>query len=85
MSPVVAGAILMVLAAFGFSGMNALVRLAAGELHPFQVAFLRFFFGACFLVPWLIRLGGWRSQRTRFAHTASLRDDGNGSALVFVA
>ena len=63
MSPVVAGAILMVLAAFGFSGMNALVRLAAGELHPFQVAFLRFFFGACFLVPWLIRLGGWRSQR----------------------
>ncbi len=63
LSPAVAGAILMVLAALGFSGMNALVRVAAGELHPFQVAFLRFFFGACFALPWLVRLGGWRSQR----------------------
>ncbi len=64
MSPAFAGAMFMVLAALGFSGMNVLVRLAAAELHPFQVAFLRFLFGACFAVPWLLRQGGgWRSQR----------------------
>ena len=62
-SPAVAGALLMVLAALGFSGMNALVRLASDELHPFQVAFLRFLFGALFILPWLIPQGGWRTQR----------------------
>ena len=54
----------MVVAALGFSGLNVLVRLATDELHPFQVAFLRFFFGACFAVPWLLyQGGGWRTQR----------------------
>ena len=56
----------MVVAALGFSGLNVLVRLATDELHPFQVAFLRFFFGACFAVPWLLyQGGGWRTQRLR--------------------
>ena len=64
-SPAAAGAVLMILAALGFSGMNTLVRIAAGELHPFQVAFIRFFFGVCLVAPWLLlrQSGGWRTQR----------------------
>lgn len=65
MSSMVRGALLMTGAAFGFAIMLVLVRQISAELHPFQIAFLRFGFGVIFLMPWLLRRGaaGWRTAR----------------------
>ena len=52
-------------AALGFAVMLVLVRYISVELHPFQIAFLRYGFGVLFLMPWLLRRGaiGWRTAR----------------------
>lgn len=50
-------------AAFGFSLMNVAIREAAQELSPLQVAFLRNFFAAITLMPWLVA-GGFSALRT---------------------
>lgn len=56
--PLVARAMAWMLLAVGlFSLTMVLVRLAAGVLHPFQIAFLRAFFGFLILLPWLSRTG----------------------------
>ena len=54
---------LMLLAALGFSFMNVLIRWTSSELHPFQIAFFRNFFGLVFMLPWLIKFG-YRSFKT---------------------
>lgn len=45
--------------------MNILIRYAAVELHPIQIAFFRNLFALCFVLPWLFRhgLGGLKTQR----------------------
>lgn len=53
----------MLLAALGFSFMNVLIRWTSNELHPFQIAFFRNFFGLVFMLPWLIKFG-YRSFKT---------------------
>jgi len=53
----------MTAAAFGFSLMNVGIREAAEELSPLQVAFLRNFFAAITLMPWLAA-GGFSALRT---------------------
>ena len=69
----VLSALLMVSAACVFAGMSAVIRYAGQNLHPFEVAFFRSFFGLVFALPWLVRAGlsglktkrlwlyGWRS------------------------
>ncbi len=57
-------ALLMVLAAFFFAAMTALIRLGSDELHPFQIAFFRNLFGLMFMLPWLFR-GGLSVLRTK--------------------
>ena len=47
----------MTAAAFFFSIMNYLVRLAGQELNPIEVAFFRNFFALLFMLPWLLRVG----------------------------
>lgn len=61
----VRGALYMVLAAFGFSLMNMFIRVAAVELHPFQIAFFRNVFALLFMLPWLVSTGlsGLHTQR----------------------
>lgn len=65
------GCLYITLAGALFSIMLSVVRLAAAELHPFEIAFFRFFFGALFMVPYILRhsSGGadnvWRSNRMR--------------------
>ena len=61
----VQGALFMTVAAFGFSVMNLLVRLATAELHPFEVAFFRNLFALLFTLPWLagVGLAGLRTAR----------------------
>ncbi|MBI3507074.1 MAG: DMT family transporter [Proteobacteria bacterium] len=53
----VQGAILMTVAAFGFAGMNVLIRALTFELHPFQISFFRVLIGLVFMMPWLLRVG----------------------------
>ncbi|MDF2095564.1 DMT family transporter [Aquibaculum arenosum] len=59
----IAAALYMSAAAFGFSLMNVAIREAAQELSPLQVAFLRNFFAALTLMPWLVA-GGFSALRT---------------------
>lgn len=51
----VQGALLMTLGCFGFSAMNILIRYAAAELDPLQIAFFRNFFALLLMLPWLAR------------------------------
>ncbi len=58
------GALYMTAAAFFFSIMNYLVRLAALELEPIEVAFFRNLFAHLFMLPWLLRVG-WSGLATK--------------------
>jgi drug/metabolite transporter (DMT)-like permease len=51
------GIILMVLSTVAFSGMHALIRYVSVDVHPFQIAFFRSFFGLIVFAPWIIRHG----------------------------
>jgi drug/metabolite transporter (DMT)-like permease len=53
----VRGAILMVVAATFFAGMNIIIRALTFELHPFQVSFMRILVGVAFMLPWVFRAG----------------------------
>ncbi len=59
------GALLMTAAAFCFAIMNVLVRLAAEELDPLQIAFLRNFFALAFMLPLVAKAGqaGFKTER----------------------
>jgi drug/metabolite transporter (DMT)-like permease len=59
------GAIYMSLAALCFTVMNVLIREAATELHPLQIAFLRNIFALTAMLPWLWHVGfeGLRTRR----------------------
>lgn len=47
----------MTVAAFFFSIMNYLVRIAGQEINPIEVAFFRNLFALLFMLPWLLRVG----------------------------
>ncbi len=50
-------AIWMTLAGAAFATMGGLIKFAAQDLHPFEVAFFRCFFGLVWMAPWLLRYG----------------------------
>jgi drug/metabolite transporter (DMT)-like permease len=37
--------------------MNVLIRVAARDMHPFEVAFFRCLFGLAFMLPWIVKGG----------------------------
>ena len=51
------GIALMLVSTLGFAIMHALIRHVSAELHPFQIAFFRNFFGIFVLLPWFLRYG----------------------------
>lgn len=57
MSPTFRGIILISISTVGFTTMHMMVRLLSGELHPFQIAFFRNFFGLIVFLPVLLRHG----------------------------
>lgn len=61
----VQGALYMTGAAACFATMNALIRVAAAELDPIQIAFFRNLFALLFMMPWLVHVGaeGLRTKR----------------------
>lgn len=59
-----AAAMLITVAALLFSMLHSLVRQITADLHPFEVAFLRFGFSLIFILPWMPRSGaGLRTSR----------------------
>jgi len=66
LSDPVQGALYMTGAALCFAIMNALIRFAAVELHPLQIAFLRNFFALVFMLPWLAGVGVQALRTERF-------------------
>jgi drug/metabolite transporter (DMT)-like permease len=48
-----------------FALLNVFTLIPAQHLNPYVMAFLRYFFGALFLVPIVMRLGLYRSLHTR--------------------
>lgn len=48
-----------------FALLNVFTLIPAQHLNPYVMAFLRYFFGALFLVPFVMRLGVYRSLHTR--------------------
>ncbi|MBN8195547.1 DMT family transporter [Thalassospira povalilytica] len=59
------GALLMITAALCFAAMAVLIRYVTRDVHPFEAAFFRNFFGLLPMVPWLIGngLGGLKTER----------------------
>ncbi len=58
------GCAMMLLSTVFFAAMHGCVRVVSRDIHPFEVAFFRCFFGLLMLAPWL--LGSARaSLRTR--------------------
>jgi drug/metabolite transporter (DMT)-like permease len=54
----------MALSTVAFVTMHAAVRDISQDMHPFEVAFFRQFFGIFALAPWFIRYG-WAPLRTK--------------------
>ncbi len=63
--PVLRGMALIVISTLGFSGMHSVIRgLGKEDLHPFEIAFFRNFFGLLVLAPLFMRhgVGALRTQ-----------------------
>lgn len=61
----VRGALWLLAAGIFLSAMGVFIKMAAAELHPFQIAFFRAFFGLCIVAPFALRhgLGTVRTSR----------------------
>ena len=75
------GGVLMLTAAATSSIMIACVRYISADLHGFQVAFFRMFFGFVFFLPVLIRYG-IEPMRTRRFGLHALRSVFHASAML---
>ncbi len=55
----------MIASTVAFAGMHALIRYVSDDVHPFQIAFFRSFFGLVVFAPWIVRsgLGVFATQR----------------------
>ncbi len=59
------GALWMIAASAAFAAMNGSIRHISADVHPFEIAFFRNFFGLVFMLPWLMRagLGALKTER----------------------
>jgi len=62
--PNVQGALWLLAAGVFLSAMGVFIKAASAELHPFQVAFFRAFFGFLIIAPFALK-GGFASVKTR--------------------
>ena len=53
----VRGALWITLANLFFAAMAGIIRHVTADMHPFQIAFFRAFFGLILMAPWFLRLG----------------------------
>ncbi len=59
------GALWMTTGAGFFAIVTGMIRYLSEDLHPFEIAFFRNFFGLMFMVPWLMRVGLMRLRTRR--------------------
>jgi drug/metabolite transporter (DMT)-like permease len=78
---VLRGALLMAAAAVMFAIMHGSVRWVSAEIHPFEVAFFRNFFGFLVLIPWFATQGLGPLRTKRFG-LHMLRASSNVVAMV---
>lgn len=71
--PYLRGVALMLAATLFFTGMLVLVRQVAEDLHPFEIAFFRNFFGLVILLPIVARVG-WVAFQTKRLHVHAVRN-----------
>ncbi|MBL6958547.1 MAG: DMT family transporter [Rhodospirillales bacterium] len=64
-----------------FTGNHVIVKLIAGEVHPFEIAFFRCAFGLLFLVPWFLH-GGMAKMRTSRIKLFAFRGFLNAIAMM---
>lgn len=65
-TPVMRGIILMIASTVCFSAMHAAISYLSSELHPFQIAFFRNFFGLLVFLPVVYRSGFGFLRTERF-------------------
>ncbi len=78
----VRGTLWMVLAAFVFAQMNALIKYVGHDLHGFEVAFFRALFGFVSLLPVIVSAGGARVFRTDNLKMHGLRALSGGFTML---
>ncbi len=78
---VLAGIALMIASTVGFSIAHTMIRVASADMHPFQVAFFRNFFGMFLLSYWFVR-HGFITLRTRRLKLHLLRVTFSAVSLV---
>ncbi len=76
------GVFFMLLSTLLFTGMQVTVRFAAEDLHPFEVAFFRNFFGLLVVSPLLFRYG-FRVLRTSQLKLHALRGSLQTAGMLF--
>ena len=76
-----AGILMMAVAAASFSVMHAAIRHVSVELHPFEIAFFRVFFGFFALAPVFMRQG-WAPLRTTKLKLFGIRGILNAAAML---
>ena len=64
--------LLMLVSTLGFAGMHAIIRYASRDMHPFEIAFFRNFFGLLVLAPFIYR-AGLGALRTNKLHLHAIR------------
>ena len=57
MSGPIRGALWITLANIFFTAMAGIIRHVSADIHPFEIAFFRAFFGLILMAPWFLRLG----------------------------
>ncbi len=72
---------MMALAAAAFSVMHAAIRHLSDEMHPFEIAFFRVFFGFFALAPVFLR-DGWAPLRTTKIKLFAYRGVLNSAAML---
>lgn len=87
LSPNLRGILWVALSGLVFALLNVFTLIPAQHLNPYVMSFLRYLFGALFLVPVVMRLGLYRSLHTRRAplHIARGAIHTAGMMLWFVA
>ncbi len=87
LSPNLRGILWVALSGLVFALLNVFTLIPAQHLNPYVMSFLRYLFGAMFLIPVVMRLGLYRSLHTRRAglHVARGAIHTAGMMLWFVA
>lgn len=68
-----------------YVAMISIVRELAAEIHVFEIVFFRGLFGACFMIPWIMRRGitALRTPKTGLLVVRGIGAFVSGSCLMF--